>query len=58
MSFKKESLENALKRNANIYGEILGGSLNADASHITNPTGEGAFRLKILTYSKKTKKLF
>ena len=36
-----ESLDHALKRNANIYGEILGGAMNADASHITAPSGDG-----------------
>ncbi len=40
-----ESLENALKRkNVTIYGEILGGAINADANHITNPSGDGAYR--------------
>ena len=39
-----ETFENAERRNAKIYGEVLGGALNADASHITNPSGDGAFR--------------
>ncbi len=36
-----ESLEHAIKRNPNIkiYAEILGGAMNADASHITSPSG-------------------
>lgn len=40
-----ESLEHAKKRNAKIYAEILGSAINADASHISNPSpnGEGAF---------------
>ena len=39
-----ESLDHAQARNAKIYGEILGGAMNADANHITSPSGDGAFR--------------
>lgn len=41
-----ETLENALARNAKIYSEILGYSINNEAYHITspNPTGSGAYR--------------
>ncbi len=41
-----ESLESALKRNAPIYGEIVGYSTVADAYHITSPApgGEGCVR--------------
>jgi len=39
-----ESLESAVKRNAKIYTEIIGGGETADAYHITNthPEGKGA----------------
>ncbi|MFA5011026.1 MAG: beta-ketoacyl-ACP synthase II [Ignavibacteria bacterium] len=41
-----ESLEHALSRSANIYGEIAGVGLTADAHHITDPApnGEGVAR--------------
>lgn len=40
-----ESLESAIKRNAPILAEVVGGGLAADAYHLTNthPDGEGAF---------------
>ncbi|MTI29529.1 beta-ketoacyl-ACP synthase II [Xanthovirga aplysinae] len=41
-----ESLESAVKRDAHIYAEIVGGAETADAYHITNthPEGRGAYR--------------
>ena len=40
-----ESLENAIKRKAKIYGEIKGFSTNGDSYHLTKPSanGEGGF---------------
>ncbi|MCX8000000.1 MAG: beta-ketoacyl-[acyl-carrier-protein] synthase family protein, partial [Leptospiraceae bacterium] len=37
-----ETLEHALKRNAPIYAEYLGGSANCDAYHITSPKLDGS----------------
>jgi 3-oxoacyl-[acyl-carrier-protein] synthase II len=36
-----ESLDHAVQRKANIYGEILGVASTSDANHITNPATEG-----------------
>jgi 3-oxoacyl-[acyl-carrier-protein] synthase II len=37
-----ESLEHALRRGAPIYAEYLGGSINCDAYHMTDPREDGA----------------
>jgi 3-oxoacyl-[acyl-carrier-protein] synthase II len=37
-----ESLEHALERGAPIYAEYLGGSVNCDAHHMTDPRADGA----------------
>jgi nodulation protein E len=39
-----EPLEAALARGAKIYGEICGFGMSADATHITQPSAEGAAR--------------
>ena len=41
-----EEIENAKKRNANIYGELIGYGMSGDAYHITSPSedGDGGYR--------------
>jgi len=42
--FVIESLDSALARNAEIFGEIVGFGMSADATHITQPQPSGAAR--------------
>jgi 3-oxoacyl-[acyl-carrier-protein] synthase I len=39
-----ESLESAMKRNASIFGEIIGYGFSSNGAHISNPTVEGPVR--------------
>lgn len=39
-----ESLESALKRNAKIYGEVIGFGFSSNGDHISNPNFDGQFR--------------
>ncbi len=43
-SFVLETLEKAEKRGAEIYAEIVGFGMSADAHHLTNPSSDGAAR--------------
>lgn len=43
-----EELEHAQKRNARIYGEVIGYGSTCDANHITAPMAEGTFAAKAM----------
>lgn len=44
-----ESEDNALKRNAQIFGEIMGYGMTCDGYHMTQPSGEGGLRSMEMT---------
>lgn len=44
-----ESLESALKRNAKIYGEIVGYGFSSNGDHISNPNFDGQYRSLIMS---------
>jgi 3-oxoacyl-[acyl-carrier-protein] synthase-1 len=44
-----ESLESALKRNAPIYGEIVGYGFSSNGDHISNPNFDGQYRSLIMS---------
>lgn len=48
-----ESLEHALARNATIYAEYLGGNLNCDAYHMTDPREDGSVVARCITDAVK-----
>ena len=48
-----EELEHAIKRNAKIYGEIVGYASNCDAYHITAPTEDGHGAAKCMQLALK-----
>ncbi|MBQ3584732.1 MAG: beta-ketoacyl-ACP synthase II, partial [Lachnospiraceae bacterium] len=43
-----EELEHAIKRNAHIYGEVVGYGANCDAYHITAPSSDGSGAAKCM----------
>ncbi|CAM2868516.1 beta-ketoacyl-ACP synthase II [Hathewaya histolytica] len=52
-----ESLEHAKKRDAKIYGEIIGYGANCDAYHITSPSPDGAGAAKCMALAIKEGKI-
>lgn len=52
-----ETLESALKRNAEIYGEIIGYATNSDAYHITSPAPDGEGSIKVMDMALKDAKI-
>jgi len=56
-AFVLETLEHAKKRGANIYGEIVGSGMTADAYHITAPHPDGKGAAHVMDISLKEAKL-
>lgn len=52
-----EELEHAKKRNAKIYGEIVGYGANCDAYHITAPASDGSGAAKCMIEAMKDAKI-
>lgn len=52
-----EELEHALKRNAKIYGEIIGFGATTDAYHITSPCPDGECAAKAMTRAIENAKI-
>lgn len=48
-----ETLDSAIKRNADIYGEIIGYATNSDAYHITSPAPGGEGSIKVMELALK-----
>ena len=48
-----EKLESAKKRNAKIYGEIIGAGISCDAGHITAPNEDGTYVKMAMEYAIK-----
>ncbi len=46
-----EELQHALKRDAKIYAEVVGGGLSADAYHMTSPHPEGLGAINVMKYA-------
>jgi 3-oxoacyl-[acyl-carrier-protein] synthase II len=44
-----EEMDRAVRRNANIYGELIGYGLSTDTSHMTRPSVEGQIRAMTLS---------
>jgi 3-oxoacyl-[acyl-carrier-protein] synthase-1 len=47
-----ESLDSALKRNAPIYGEIVGYGFSSNGDHISNPSFEGQYRSLVMSLNQ------
>ncbi|PKR83285.1 beta-ketoacyl-ACP synthase II [Heyndrickxia camelliae] len=52
-----ETLDSAIRRNAEIYGEIIGYATNSDAYHITSPAPEGKGSIEVMRMALKDAKI-